>query len=85
MTKTTQERWLAGYYKHLVGSRIINVAVKTPDDFGDVWTTITIEDADGNIFDLELSRDEEGNGPGFIFGLPQYTLPEYRTPAEATS
>ena len=25
---------------------------------------------DGSISDIEISQDEEGNGGGFIFGLP---------------
>ena len=46
MTKTTQERWLAGYYQHLVGSRIINVAV--------------IDDGAGNL--LERAAVSIANG-----------------------
>jgi hypothetical protein len=35
--------------------------------------------ANGKHVELVLSQDEEGNGGGFMFGLPDYTLPEFRT------
>jgi hypothetical protein len=27
---------------------------------------------------MEVSKDPEGNGGGFLFGLPDFTLPEFR-------
>jgi hypothetical protein len=32
----------------------------------------------GELVELVLSQDEEGNGGGFMFGLPDFTLPEFR-------
>jgi hypothetical protein len=34
--------------------------------------------ANGQLTELVVSQDEEGNGGGFLFGLPDYTLPEFR-------
>jgi hypothetical protein len=62
------------YYAQLIGAKILKVAVlKDEDDddnFSRGWPTLWVEAADGKRFQLEVSRDEEGNGPGFIFGLP---------------
>ena len=54
--------WLKRYLRPLVGRKITRVDVSQegfPQIFLDDGTT------------LEISRDEEGNGAGFIFGLPQ--------------
>jgi hypothetical protein len=40
--------------------------------------------ANGELVELVLSQDEEGNGGGFMFGLPDYTLPEFRTTKHLT-
>ena len=77
-TDTAQQRWNKGYYDALVGMAITGIEALPPDDFGDCWIQITAK-KDGETFVLELSCDEEGNGPGFIFGLPSYTLPEFRS------
>ena len=39
------------------------------DDYDDVWTKLIVE-KDGHRLEVEISCDEEGNGPGFLFGLP---------------
>ena len=63
--------WFKKYLAPLVGSKIVAVGVNA-----DGFPTITVEkDVDevgqpGISTKLEISRDEEGNGPGFIFGLP---------------
>jgi hypothetical protein len=75
----TQKRWLQGYYQQAVGLTIIGVSTKVDEEMGDVWPSLLAIDKDGNHYALELSQDEEGNGPGFMFGLPMYTLPEFRT------
>ena len=82
-TGTPQERWMKGYYAELVGMTIVGVTI-TPDEFGgEPWLSIIAEkdNENGDIerFTLAVSQDEEGNGPGFVFGLPEYTLPEYRS------
>ena len=64
--------WKLKYYSFLKGARIVNVEIFEDDLFTGRdanWPVIVIE-KDNQIFELQLSRDEEGNGPGFIFGLP---------------
>ena len=62
------------YYAQLVGATVLGVEVlKDEDDddnFARGWATIWVEATDGERYKLEVSQDEEGNGPGFIFGLP---------------
>ena len=65
------------YYASLKGATITNVTHATEDH--DVWTTLHITLADGNKVACEISRDEEGNGPGFMFGL---TFPPDLSPSE---
>jgi hypothetical protein len=54
------------YLKQLVGKKITKADVSK-----DVSPYITIQITldDGTV--LKISSDEEGNGAGFIFGLPQ--------------
>ena len=65
------KKFYMNYYKPLIGAKIIDTTIKVEDDFGadQFWPQITVE-KDGQQFVLEVSRDEEGNGPGFLFGLP---------------
>ena len=60
------------YYGQLVGSTITAANVTAEDDFGRVifWPTIHIVTPDGQKLVIEVSQDPEGNGPGFLFGLP---------------
>lgn len=82
-----EARWMEAYLSRLVGGKITAVGAKLEDDFGyaQVWPTITVELAPDKQFregrklvktvTLELSQDEEGNGPGFAFGLPHVEVP----------
>lgn len=83
--KNTQQRWNEGYYGALVGATITKVESYIDDTMGweETWTKIYVTSKDGEEFILEISRDEEGNGPGFLFGLPMFTLPEYREKVKA--
>lgn len=60
------------YYGQLVGATIESAGVVAEDEFGSVnfWPTIHIVTPDGQKLVLEVSQDPEGNGPGFLFGLP---------------
>lgn len=58
------------YYASLKGATVVDV------DGGAEFPRITVRTKAGETFVLEVSRDEEGNGPGFIFGLP---VPEQKT------
>lgn len=59
------------YYKQLEGATIQSVEV-LPDEYDDfiMWPTLKVKLADGSDVTLEVSQDEEGNGAGFLFGLP---------------
>lgn len=59
--------WNELYYGSLIGATATKVEV-TRDDYGDLWTKITFEKGE-ETFEVEVSQDEEGNGPGFLFGL----------------
>lgn len=64
--------FLRDYLAPLKGATIVAVGVNEEDDdgFPEAWPTLKVRATDGQTFDLEVSQDEEGNGPGFIFGLP---------------
>lgn len=64
--------WARKYYGQAVGLTIVDVAV-VPED-GENWVVFACIDKDGKPFQLELSRDPEGNGPGFLYGLPSVTV-----------
>lgn len=52
------------YYGTMLGAVVESV------DGGAEFPFFTIRTPDGRMFKLEVSADEEGNGPGFLFGLP---------------
>lgn len=52
------------YYEPLLGGVIESV------NGGAEFPTFTVRTTDGRLFKLEVSADAEGNGPGFLFGLP---------------
>lgn len=62
------------YFGTLDGATISNVRmVQEEGDYADheFWPTFDVTTKDGQKFkDCAISQDEEGNGPGFIFGLP---------------
>jgi hypothetical protein len=39
-------------------------------DWAEDWPQLTFMNANGDTMVIEVARDEEGNGPGFLFGLP---------------
>jgi len=68
------KEWKLKYYSQLKGATILNVEIFEDDmfyGFDANWPVIIVRLADGSITELQLSRDEEGNGPGFMFGLPR--------------
>jgi hypothetical protein len=80
MTKdTTEQRWNQGYYSALNGAKIINFVGTDEDEFGGTgFPKFLAQLSNGEIVELVLSQDPEGNGGGFMFGLPDFTLPEFR-------
>ncbi len=58
------------YYGSLVGAKIVSFdGMNTDDDLGEGFPTFTVLFADGTTDKIEISKDPEGNGGGFIFGL----------------
>jgi len=74
---SAEQQWMKGYYGSAVGLTITRFEIVEDDTLGYVeyWPAFIAVDSDGVEYRLELSRDPEGNGPGFMFGLPHYTLP----------
>lgn len=52
------------YYGQLEGETIAKVEIV--DEDGEFWPVLHTKSG----LKLEISQDEEGNRPGFIFGLP---------------
>lgn len=69
-----EQKFIRAYLKPLVGARItsVNAHIDRHGEFptGDVWPIIRATLKDGTRVKLEISSDEEGNGSGFVFGLP---------------
>lgn len=65
--------FLSRYYGQLKGATIVDVLAGIDDSMGhvEVWPTLKIRLASGDEVQVEVSRDPEGNGPGFLMGLPR--------------
>ena len=61
------EFWIK-YYSSLEGATILKLLPLSDDEMD--FVTYLVKFADGTIDQIEISQDPEGNGPGFIFGLP---------------
>jgi hypothetical protein len=59
------------YYKSLEGATITKFSGMNEADYGDGFPAFLVTFADGTQGIIEISQDPEGNGGGFIFGLPQ--------------
>lgn len=64
--------FLKNYYSGIRGGRVVGIVIDHDDYTGELWPVLMIE-VGGQTFKCELSRDPEGNGPGFMFGLPEYS------------
>lgn len=75
-TMLIQSEWNKGYYSDLIGSKAVRVGVDIDPDFDYmVWPYIEFENMKtGEVFKVTVSQDEEGNGPGFLFGLAMFSL-----------
>lgn len=65
--------WMSRYYAPLVGATIEKfvVAIDDDPDFGrEMFPMLIVKLADGTTAEVLVMRDEEGNGPGFLSGLP---------------
>lgn len=70
---TNTDNFYAKYYGTLVGAKIISFDGMSESDDGDGFPTFTVKFANGDIDQIEISQDPEGNGGGFVFGLPMPT------------
>jgi hypothetical protein len=58
------------YYQQLIGATITSFEFNNDGDGLDPFPCYTVQDKEGNILNIEISRDEEGNGGGFLFIAP---------------
>jgi len=87
---TPEKKWLVKYYEGAIGFKIVGATI-SPDGF----PQLICQRGRGKTREeikLEVSRDEEGNGAGFLFGLrypesepkaapdPYKDVPEGRNP-----
>ena len=63
--------WLTSYYKTLEGATIDNFCFEQ-DEFDKhiLWPTFDVTLADGTKTTIYIQADAEGNGDGFISGIP---------------
>lgn len=72
------EEFYRRYYRQLVGSTIIEfVGVNGGDSFNEGFPCFKVRFKDGTYGLIEISRDPEGNGGGFLFGLPFPKMDDY--------
>jgi hypothetical protein len=57
------------YYSSLEGATITKFAGMNDAEMGDGFPAFMVRFANGDEGIIEISRDPEGNGGGFIFGL----------------
>jgi hypothetical protein len=63
------QEWHKRYYSQLNGATLAFVCM-TEDEWGNPdFPTFLAKLPDGRTIQLEVSRDPEGNGGGFIFGM----------------
>jgi hypothetical protein len=65
-----ERRWLLSYLAPLKGCKVTGVSINA-----DGYPTIDVEKKPRGKpverYTLEVGRDAEGNGPGWLFGLPR--------------
>jgi hypothetical protein len=67
-TEMSREKsWAQKYYEGAIGLTIVGVEI---DEDGFPVLLCTDKARPAVEVRLEVSQDEEGNGPGFLFGLP---------------
>jgi len=57
-------KFMKRYLKPLIGCVVTKIRAK------DGFTALVFRAPDGTEYVCDLSSDEEGNAPGFLFGLP---------------
>jgi hypothetical protein len=70
MPKLKADFWTL-YYSELEGATILNFVEMRKDEFGGSdFPIFLVKFSSGFIGEIQISQDEEGNGGGFVFGLP---------------
>lgn len=64
------KRWRSEYYGALVGFTVTEIDFEDDEFGGDPFPVLKLTNDDGVELSVEVSRDEEGNGAGFLHGLP---------------
>ena len=70
--KAKEENYFKSYYGDLVGAKILSfngIQDEGEEGYGDGFPTFTVLFKSGEIGQIQISQDPEGNGGGFIFGL----------------
>jgi len=62
------KKFYEDYYKPLNGAKILKTFVIEED--GHYWLNMEVQ-IGAQTFQLEVTSDEEGNGAGFIHGVPE--------------
>jgi len=78
----TENQWLNKYYQGAIGFKIVGTGISE-----DGFPQLILQKGRGKTREeivLEVSCDEEGNGAGFLFGLPD-PVPAEPLPAEQPS
>ena len=65
---TNDTNWLKHYYSGAIGFKIVGATI-SPDGFPQLVCQKG-RGKDREEIVIEVSQDEEGNGAGFLFGLP---------------
>ena len=67
------------YYRQLEGATIIQFVGMNEDEYssGDGFPCFKVKLRNNNYALIEISKDPEGNGGGFIFGLSAPDMKEY--------
>lgn len=58
------------YYSQLEGAKIVSFKGMVDEEYTDSeFPTFVVKTAKGELLEISISKDPEGNGGGFIFGL----------------
>jgi hypothetical protein len=68
MTKS-QKEYLTKYYNGLKGFKVESFFLNDSDGTMNPFPTFVLRKGD-QVLTVEVSQDSEGNGGGFLFGLP---------------
>jgi len=63
--------WYTSYFGQLIGATLVEFRMEKDEYQAGVWWPVyTVRMPDGHLREIWLSQDEEGNGPGWLDGMP---------------